>query len=249
MNTLTTWPEGYQRVHFATIDSTNEEARRRAAAGETGPTWIQADMQTAGRGRRGRGWESPTGNLAATLLIRPGKPARDCAQLSFVAALAASDALASYAPELDFKLKWPNDVLAAGRKIAGVLLESASAGSDPPFWLAIGIGINLARYPSDTEFPATSLAAFGSARPTAEAALTALAAAFAKWYETWNARGFPAVRDAWLARAAGLGSRIRARLQNEETSGVFDGIDEHGALILREAGGKTRIVAAGDVFW
>jgi BirA family biotin operon repressor/biotin-[acetyl-CoA-carboxylase] ligase len=243
------WPAGYARIHFATIDSTNEEARRLAEAGATGPVWIQADMQTAGRGRRGRAWDSSSGNLAATLLIRPGKTASECAQLSFVAALAAADAIAHLAPPAEVKLKWPNDVLANGKKIAGILLESASAGSDRPSWLAIGIGINLAMHPTDTEFPATSLAALRARVPSAEEALAALAAQFAKWYETWSARGFPAVRDAWLARAAGMGQRIRARLQNEEILGVFEGIDDQGALILRIGQERSRVIAAGDVFF
>ena len=242
------WPDGYARHHFEIIDSTNEEARRRAAAGESGPLWIDAAEQSSGRGRRGRNWVSPRGNLAATLLIRPAKHARECAQLSFVAALAAADALANIAPGIQFTLKWPNDVLASERKIAGILLESASATSEPLSWLAIGIGINLMRHPEDVNFPAVSLASLG-VMVSCEDALTALAASFAKWYETWNKSGFSDVRDAWLARAAGLGSKIRARLQNEETAGVFEGIDEQGALILRESGGGKRHIAAGDVFW
>jgi len=244
-----TWPSGYGRVHFAAIDSTNEEARRLANRGEAGPIWIQADIQTAGRGRRGRGWDSPTGNLAATLFLRPGKPAAECAQLSFAAALAVGDALTALAMGIDVKLKWPNDVLANGRKIAGILLESASAGGEKPTWLAIGIGVNLQRFPEETEFPATSLAALGVKAPSTEDALTALAAAFAKWYDTWSGRGFSEIHDAWLARAAGLGTRIRARLQNEELSGVFEGIDIHGALILRTDVAHVRVIAAGDVFF
>jgi BirA family biotin operon repressor/biotin-[acetyl-CoA-carboxylase] ligase len=243
------WPAGYGVKHFESIDSTNEEARRLGQSGEAGPVWLRADRQTAGRGRRGRAWESPIGNLAATLFLRPRKTAGECAQLSFVAALAASDAVATFAADRDVKLKWPNDVLADGRKLAGILLESSSSGDALPAWLAIGVGINLAHFPADTEFPATSLAALSVAVPSAPDALTALAASFAKWYEAWNAGGFPSVRDAWLSRAAGLGTRIRARLQNEETSGVFEGIDERGALLLREGQGRVRIIAAGDVFF
>ncbi len=211
--------------------------------------WIVADQQMAGRGRRGRPWESPPGNLAATLFLRPGKPAQECAQLSFVAALAASDAVARFAPSTEVKLKWPNDVLADGRKIAGILLESASAGGEQPCWLAVGIGVNLAHFPPGTEFPATSLAALAAATPGPREALVALAAGFAKWYDTWAAQGFAPIRDSWLARAAGLGTRIRARLQNEEVWGVFEGIDDTGALILREAQDRTRLIAAGEVFF
>jgi BirA family biotin operon repressor/biotin-[acetyl-CoA-carboxylase] ligase len=243
------WPTGYGLRHFEVIDSTNEEARRLAAAGPVEPTWIAADRQTAGRGRRGRTWESPTGNLAATLVIAPGKPAAQCAQLSFVAALAGSDTAVYFAPNADVKVKWPNDVLAQGRKIAGILLESASTGNEEPQWLAIGIGMNLVEYPRDTEFPATALAALGVAAPCPRDALTKLAASWAEWYETWQAHGFGSIRDAWLARAANLGGRIRARLQNEEATGVFEGIDGTGALILRETASRTRTIAAGEVFF
>ena len=245
----TNWPKGYALKSFDVIDSTNEEAKRLGAAGQAGPIWISATRQTAGRGRRGRIWESPSGNLAATLLLRPGKSAAECAQVSFVAAIATADALASFARGTDFRVKWPNDVLANGGKIAGILLESASQGSDPPQWLAIGIGINLAMHPEGTEHPATSLSRLGTTPPTPEDALLHLAAAFAKWYEIWHGEGFATIRDAWLARAAGLGTRIVARLSKEETSGVFEGIDEAGALLLREGVDRVRVIPAGEVFF
>jgi BirA family biotin operon repressor/biotin-[acetyl-CoA-carboxylase] ligase len=211
--------------------------------------WIAADRQSAARGRRGRSWESPVGNLAATLLIRPRRPAAECAQLSFVAAIAAADSVAAFASRAEIRVKWPNDVLAGGRKIAGILLESASAGEGDPRWLAIGIGINLASFPAKTEFPATSVAALGASPPSPVDALTYLAANFAQWYDVWRQRGFSVIRDGWLARAAGLGTHIRARLQNEETSGIFEGLDSTGALILRESLGRTRIITAGEVFF
>ncbi|HEX3652390.1 MAG TPA: biotin--[acetyl-CoA-carboxylase] ligase [Rhizomicrobium sp.] len=248
MRTTPPWPEGYRHIHFETIDSTNDEARRRAIAGEAGPVWITADEQMAGRGRRGRVWVSPQGNLMSTLLLNPQKAAAECAQLSFVSAIAAADAVVHFAPESEVKVKWPNDVLANGRKISGILLESASAGGEP-YFLAIGIGINLAHFPQDTEFPATSLAWLGVPVPPGNDALTQLAASFAKWYDVWRGQGFAPIRDAWLARAANLGGRIRARLTKGETSGVFEGIDETGALLLREASDRLRVIAAGEVFF
>jgi BirA family transcriptional regulator, biotin operon repressor / biotin---[acetyl-CoA-carboxylase] ligase len=247
--TAAAWPAGYALLEFDEIDSTNEEARRRAAAGASTPLWITAARQSAGRGRRGRVWTSATGNLFATLLLRPNKPAGQCAQLSFVAALAVSDMLAAFAPSADLKLKWPNDVLASGRKLAGILLESESRPDGAAAWLAVGIGVNLAMFPEDTEFPATSVKALGVTPPPPGDALLHLAAAFAKWYEAWRIGGFAPVREAWLARASGLGSRIRARLANEEIIGVFQGIDDSGALLLGLPGGTTRIIAAGEVFF
>jgi BirA family transcriptional regulator, biotin operon repressor / biotin---[acetyl-CoA-carboxylase] ligase len=243
------WPKGYGLKAFDVIDSTNEEARRLAGAGEAGPIWTSAACQTAGRGRRGRVWESPTGNLAATLMLRPGKSATECAQLSFVAAIAAADMAVDFASAAEIRVKWPNDVLANGTKLAGILLESASVGGEAPAWLAIGIGINLASHPDGTEFPATSLKALGVGVPSPDDALLHLAAHFARWYETWRGEGFAAIQTAWLARAAGLGTRIRARLATEESSGVFEGIDDTGALLLRESAGTVRTISAGEVFF
>jgi len=237
---LISWPAG--RVGFEELDSTNSEARRRAEAGERGPLWISAVRQTAGRGRRGRAWTSGEGNLAATLLLRPEAPRSVTGQLSFAAALAAAEMVSHFAPDAVIQVKWPNDVLAEGRKIAGLLLEGG------PDWLAIGIGVNLASFPEGTEFPATSLAQLGIAPPSSEDALTILAARFAHWYDAWMRDGFEIVRAAWLARASGLGSPIRARLPNETRSGVFEGIDESGALLLNE-GASVRAIAAGEVFF
>lgn len=243
------WPAGYGLSHFAEIDSTNAQARRFAALGSPVPLWIVADRQMQGRGRRGRAWKSPAGNLAATLLLRPKSPLVACAQLSFVAALASADTIARYAPGADVQLKWPNDILADGRKIAGILLESASDGGNRADWLAIGIGINLATHPEETEFPATSLAALGSETPAVLQVLTRLARCWTRWYEIWLEQGFEPVRDGWLSRAAGLGARIRARLGSGETIGVFEGIDGSGALLLRESPARLRTISAGEVFF
>jgi BirA family biotin operon repressor/biotin-[acetyl-CoA-carboxylase] ligase len=234
--------EGYGLREFLELDSTNEEARRLALAGEPGPTWITAARQSAGRGRRGREWQCDSGNLFATLLIRPARPKSEWAQLSFAAAIAVADMAAHFVPAATIAVKWPNDVLAEGRKVSGILLETAGEA------LAIGIGVNLASHPSGTEFPAISLAAFGVKAPSPGAALALLAPAFAGWYDRWESAGFAPIRDAWLARAAGLGRRIRARLPDRESAGVFEGIDAEGALLLRE-GSQTRAIAAGEVFF
>ena len=243
---MTSWPRGYGLKRYDEIDSTNEEARRLAAMGEMGPVWLTAARQTAGRGRRGRPWETAGGNLAATLLLRPDRAQGDWAQLSFVTAIAAADMAADFATGARIALKWPNDVLADGKKLAGILLETANG---PSSTLAIGVGMNLAHHPAGTEFPATSLAALGVTAPSADDALTALAAGFARWYEIWRAQGFVAIREAWLARAAGLGARIRARLATEERSGLFEGIDENGALLLNEGFGRASVLPAADIFF
>jgi BirA family biotin operon repressor/biotin-[acetyl-CoA-carboxylase] ligase len=243
------WPAGHALRHFQEIDSTNEEAKRLAAAGVEGPLWIIADRQTKGRGRRGREWHSPRGNLAATLLLRPASRIAQCAQLSFVAALASSDLIARYAPLARVTLKWPNDVLLDNCKIAGILLEASGRDAGAPDWLAIGFGVNLVSYPDDAEFPATSLRTGNVEPPASRDAMTSLAGLWLEWYRLWETAGFAPIRDAWLSRAAGLGQLIRARLPDEEATGVFEGIDQSGALLLREQPGRVRTIAAGDVFF
>jgi BirA family biotin operon repressor/biotin-[acetyl-CoA-carboxylase] ligase len=234
------WPQGYGLREFEELDSTNEEARRLARSGEHGPLWLIAARQSAGRGRQGRVWRGSQGNLFATLLIQPRRPKAQWAQLSFVAAIAVADLAARFTPAI--VVKWPNDVLAEGRKLSGILLETAGDA------LAIGIGVNLTAHPDVTEFPAISLAALGAAPPAPKDALALLARDFAGWYDGWEKAGFAPVRDAWLARAAGLGSRIRARLPGREHAGVFEGIDDEGALLLNE-GNRVLAIAAADVFF
>jgi BirA family transcriptional regulator, biotin operon repressor / biotin---[acetyl-CoA-carboxylase] ligase len=243
---LTSWPQGYGKVQHVELDSTNEEARRLAAGGEAGPLWITAARQTAGRGRRGRIWDAGEGNLAASLLLRPTAPQAIIGQLSFVAALAAAEMATHFAPQAVIQVKWPNDVLGNGKKLAGILLESGQDG--PGRWLAIGIGVNLASFPQAAEFPATSLAQLSIASPSPDMAVCVLAARFAHWYDVWMNEGFETVRTAWLARAGGLGGAIRARLPHETRTGIFEGIDASGALLLSEQG-CVRAIAAGEVFF
>jgi BirA family biotin operon repressor/biotin-[acetyl-CoA-carboxylase] ligase len=241
---LTDWPAGYRLIRHRKIDSTNSEARRLAETGEAGPLWIIGLIQTAGRGRRGRAWDSAVGNLAATLLIRPAR--QSFGQLSFVTALAVADMTAQQAPGATVSVKWPNDVLVNGGKIAGILLESGLDATGA--WLAVGVGVNLAGHPENMEFPATSLAALGVVPPSPDQALTLLAARFAHWYDRWMGEGFEPLRSAWLARAEGLGAPIRARLPREEHRGVFAGIDAGGALLLDQQG-QIRTIAAAEVFF
>jgi BirA family biotin operon repressor/biotin-[acetyl-CoA-carboxylase] ligase len=231
------------------IDSTNSEARRRAEAGETGPLWITARRQTAGRGRRGRSWETGEGNLAATLLTTTHRPPAEAAQVSFIAALAVSDLARAYLPPERVRVKWPNDVLVDGLKLAGILVESGQR-REGELWLAIGVGVNLARAPAIAERPATSLAAETLAPPPEpRIALDGLAAAFADWLVVWDQQGFPAIAAAWTARAHGLGQACTARLADEAVEGVALGLDTDGALRLRLADGSVRRITAGDVFF
>lgn len=234
---------------YETLDSTNAEARRRAEAGETGPVWIAAHRQSAGRGRRGRAWETGGGNLAATLLTRTDRSAGEAAQLSFVAALAAADlAETCLGPGLA-TIKWPNDLLIAGRKAVGILVESGPAAAGG-LWLAVGIGVNLKSAPQAAERPATTFAEHMAAPPPApEDALPILADAFARWEAAWLSGGFPAIAEAWTRRAHGMGQACVARLPAETIEGIAEGMDPDGALRLRLPGGEVRRITAGDVFF
>ena len=241
--------EGPPVVVFDEIDSTNAEARRRAEAGETGPVWLVGLRQTAGRGRRGRAWETGEGNLAATLLFRTDKPPAEAAQVSFVAALAMSDLLAAYVPPALVSLKWPNDPLLSGLKVSGILVESGASPAGG-LWIAVGVGVNLSRKPIDSERPATALSAHCTAPPPSPLeAIEELSAAFQRWLEVWLSFGFPAIADAWTARAHGLGEACIARLGTETVEGVAEGLDGDGALRLRLPDGRLRRITAGDVFF
>ena len=233
-------------------DSTNADARRRADAGETGPLWIVARRQTEGRGRRGRQWESQDGNLFSTLLQLTRKSPAEAAQVTFVAALAIADLLDAYAPPSLVTIKWPNDVMLAGQKTSGVLVESGAHESGG-LWLAVGIGVNLAHKPEGTERPATALVHHlrgdVTAPPTVEAAAATLAGAFDVWMARWETLGFEPILDAWRARTAGLDGPAVARLGRETVEGMAEGVAPDGALKLRLADGSLRLISAGDVFF
>ena len=231
------------------VDSTNAEARRRAEAGARGPLWITARRQTAGRGRRGRSWETGAGNLAATYLAHTAQPPAEAAQVSFVAALAVADLAVAYVPAALVSLKWPNDPMIAGRKAAGILVES---GAHPAggLWLAVGCGVNLATPPDAAERPATAFADHMRAPPPAPLdALAVLAEAFERWRGLWERLGFAPIAEAWTAKAHGLGETCTARLPGETIQGVAEGLDGDGALRLRTAPGVVRRITAGDVFF
>ncbi len=237
---------------FDEIDSTNAEARRRAESGEAGPLWITAAVQTAGRGRRGRAWDTARGNLAATLLVTTDASPAEAAQLSFVAAFAIRALAERYVPPSLVRFKWPNDVMVDGKKLSGILIESGRTPGGA-LWLAIGMGVNLAHAPTDVERPATSIAAHlkdgMSAPPSPIEALTLLSAAFVETAAAWARAGFEPLRDAWTRGAAGIGQPCVARLDTETVEGVAEGLDRDGALLLRLPGGPVRRIAAGDVFF
>jgi BirA family biotin operon repressor/biotin-[acetyl-CoA-carboxylase] ligase len=246
-------PPGCRYAFFDDIDTTNGEALRRALAGEQGGLWIWANRQSAGRGRIGRSWASPPGNLYASVLLRPPCPLSVAVGLSLLAGVAMYDAVEALSGERfaqgRLRLKWPNDLLLDGLKVGGVLLESAKSRKTGESAVVIGAGVNLVSHPDDCLRPATDLAARGVvASPSA--AFAALAWATADWLGVWqNGKGFPQVRRAWIERAQGIGSEIAVRVGAEIIRGVFLGVDEGGALLLDSGEGAKRRITAGDVFF
>ena len=233
-------------------DSTNAEARRRAEAGDVASQWIVARRQSAGRGRRGREWNSDTGNLFATLMTLTARSPAEAAQVTFVAALAVADLLDAFAAPGAVSIKWPNDVMLGDAKASGILVESGQHETGR-LWLAVGIGVNLAHAPEGTERPATSLAAHLRSDiaypPPIDAAAAVLADAFAVWMERWETMGFEPILDGWIARTQGLDGPCIARLGHETVEGRAEGVAPDGALRLRTADGELRLISAGDVFF
>lgn len=251
---------GYRLAAYDTIGSTSTEALARANAGDPGKLWIVSIEQTAGHGRRGRNWQTPPGNLAASLLLAQLGQASASATLGFAAGLALESAIRSVAPSVALKvaldeasnggdrlaLKWPNDVLLNGAKIAGILLEAVTRPGDVSA-VVIGIGVNVLHKPKGVPYPATSLAESG-AEVSAEALFTALAEAWVEQERVWNeGRGFAAIRDRWLARAAGVGAPIAVRIGTDVLRGTFETIDTDGRLIVRAGDGSSRAISAGEV--
>lgn len=232
---------GHPVRHFDRIDSTNTEARRLADGGECGPLWLWADEQTGGRGRLGRNWVSAPGNLYATYLFAIAAGPEVASQVSFVAALAVHDTVRVLRPDLDPRIKWPNDVLIGGAKFCGVLPEIVG---HTPTRIAIGCGINVAHAPAGTPYPVTSLGA--SIR--LESVLQELDSSLSNRLDFWDeGRGFEGLRQAWLERAFGLGGEAVARIGDREIAGRFAGLAEDGALILGLADGSRQLIHAGEV--
>lgn len=238
-------PDGWRLVLLQETDSTNLELRRRRDSDPGEGLAVVAARQTSGRGRRGREWSSPEGNLYVSIRLdsRPGGLAT-AAQLSFVAALALTDALRDVAPHVPIRCKWPNDLLVNGAKISGILLES-----DDPY-VIVGIGVNLVWSPPPGQalYPATNLRQEG-ASVSPETLAAALCRHLAACTQLWREAGFSPIRAAWLEVAQGRGQTVIARLHDgSELQGEFVDLDADGALVLQSSTGRSRVMAA-DVFF
>ncbi|WP_404339359.1 biotin--[acetyl-CoA-carboxylase] ligase [Sphingomonas sp. MMS12-HWE2-04] len=224
----------------AETGSTNADLIALAASGAAEGLWLRATRQTAGKGRQGRAWTSPEGNLYASTLVRLRPSDPPPATLALVAAVALEDAVRVFG--VTATLKWPNDLLVDGAKLSGILLERAGDA------VVIGFGVNLAHHPEDLDRPATSLAAHGTV-PDPQLFAETLAEAFARWLGRWRGEGLVGVRERWLARAHPPGTALTARLADGTAlDGLFEGLNGEGALILRLADGARHVIHAADVF-
>ncbi|WP_282608197.1 biotin--[acetyl-CoA-carboxylase] ligase [Pelagibius sp. Alg239-R121] len=243
-------PPVFNLIALDSVGSTNDEARRLAEEGAAHGTIVWAGEQTTGRGRQGRSWTSPRGNLYLSLVLRPECALSEAAQVSFVACVALGEAVAALAgKQVVVTYKWPNDVMFNAKKGAGVLLESKSTPAGGLDWLILGMGTNIEHFPDDARYPASSLRKEGADTTLVPAILLEeLARQLDIWLEIWRNRGFRDIRAAWKERAQGLGKPIEVRLPKETLTGVFGDLDGDGALLLKNADGGTRTITAGDVF-
>jgi BirA family biotin operon repressor/biotin-[acetyl-CoA-carboxylase] ligase len=245
--TVTDLAPPFRLIAYDAIASTNDEAKRLARNGAAEGLIVCAKRQTAGRGRRGRTWVSPAGNLYASILLRPGCRAATAAQLGFVAALGVAGGIGEVAPGIALQCKWPNDLLARGKKVSGILLETEMVAGDRPDFVVLGVGVNLVSSPRDTPYPATSLAEEGVPGVAAQAMLGAFVRHFADWLARWRDEGFAPIRAAWLSQAMGVGEPIRVWLERDTLDGRFLDLADDGALLLGLPDGSRRI-AAGEIF-
>ena len=229
-------PDGWTLVALQSVGSTNDEATRVAETGAAEGTVVWSREQTGGRGRRGRHWASPIGNLYSSTILRPACSAPRAAELGFVAALAVADMVPA---GRDVRVKWPNDVLVDGGKIAGILPESAIGAGGEVEHVVLGIGVNVAFAPQlpDMRYPGAALGG------SVEEALEKLTASLATRLAQWRLKGFEMIRAAWLAKAGPLGLEVDVRLGQELVRGRFAGVDREGALLLDTPAGPRKIVA------
>lgn len=238
---------GYRLNSFETLGSTNDEAMARAASGDRGRLWIVAASQGAGRGRQGRVWSSPPGNLYASLLLVDAVEPVLAWQLGFVAGVALADAVCTVLGDpRRIAIKWPNDLLAGEAKLAGILCEATRTEAGA-FATVLGFGVNCASHPARTPYPATDLRSLSGGRTLLDALFAALSAAVLDALALWDrGTGFPAVREAWLSRALPPGTPLSVGIAGERRTGTFHSIDARGRLLLATADGILSI-EVGDI--
>lgn len=235
--------------YYESVGSTNALCFERARGGHAGNLWIRAKEQTEGRGRRGREWSSPLGNMFASLLLVDQKPADRIGELPLVAAVALAEAVDKAAGTLHLvQLKWPNDLLVNGAKLSGILLE-AEVLADGRQAVVIGFGVNCISHPPLSLYQATDLRSLGF-QVTVERLFEELTSSFSAELGRWrDPGGFAAIRTNWLKRAAHLGKEITVKSARKEITGIFADLDARGHLVLKQDDGRVRTIYAGDVFF
>jgi BirA family biotin operon repressor/biotin-[acetyl-CoA-carboxylase] ligase len=237
-------PPGYRLIARDVVGSTNDEARELIAAGASQGAVVWAQSQTAGRGRHGRDWISPPGNLYCSIIMRPKVEPAHLAEIAFVAALSVRDAIAPTLPsDVPVEFKWPNDVLAGGRKVSGILVEAEKLPDEARTALIVGVGVNIVSAPREAAYPATCISALTRA-PRVARLLTSLVAALDRRVELWTRNGFAAIRQEWMDHAYGVGGSVTA---SSGISGTFTGLDETGAIIIATKDGEQRRLVSGSV--
>jgi BirA family biotin operon repressor/biotin-[acetyl-CoA-carboxylase] ligase len=240
--------DSYHLLSYDVLDSTNAEAKRLAEAGGQHGAVIWAETQTEGTGRAGRRWESLRGNLHFSLLLHPTIAIEHAAQLSFVTSLAVFRAITTMVDaSVQLHIKWPNDVLLNGKKIAGILLETHHTMHDAMPWVIVGVGVNVEHFPENVRTPATSLKEAGLEIITPKIVLSRFLNMFESLYDEWSENGFQTIRQQWLAHAAYLHEMVTIQLGDKEIRGKFTSIDEVGQLMLRDDAGNVSLYAAGEV--
>lgn len=237
-------PADCHLMSFDSLGSTNEEAKRLASEGAKSGTVIWAREQKLGRGRYGRSWHSPNGNLYLSIIQRPTCIPSDATQLGFVTGVALAETLLSIT-NISITLKWPNDILANGKKASGILLESSIDTNKGLEWLIIGVGLNVKIFPRDID-NSTSLLQEG-AKVTVEHALITFLHYFFNNVEKWSNNGFDPIRERWLSLSLNKGAAIKVRLPGNVIFGTFMGIDSRGSLLI-ETNGEINKVDVGDIF-
>ena len=241
-------PDFFILIERDLIPSTNAYARDLAGKGAGEGTIVWAKAQSRGRGRHGRDWASQPGNLFMSVILRPDAAIQDAVQIGYVAALAVAETVrAGIDGSVPVSQKWPNDVLLDGKKISGILLESAVLSDGMLDWLIVGIGLNVTSHPPDSRLVATDLRCQGDTRTLADV-LEGLANSFLRWYRRWQREGFEPIRTAWLDQAHARGEPMEVRQDDNAVRGTFVEIDDTGALVLKPSSGALRTIAYGDVF-
>ena len=246
MSMVNSLVEDFHLLSYQEVDSTNEEAKRLAVGGASHGAFIWGKQQSAGKGRSGREWVSKQGNLFVSVLLSPEVALKHYQEVSFVAALAVKEMLEPIVGgEYELSLKWPNDVLLDGKKVAGILLESVNIADKD--WLIVGVGLNVDSFPKDVRYPATCLTQAGVQIISAKIALSRFIHHFVGRYDMWMKEGFEPVRDVWCESGYRFGESVSMASGDEKIEGIFADIGADGAMLLKDATGEMREIYAGEM--